>query len=194
MTRWRPLLLGISLLSLAGRSEAITISLSPNGVTTTPGQSFTLDLVVSGLADGEAGTLSGWELDVLFDEALLSLDAVSFGELLGGPADALQDSLPIGAGAWNLAELSLLLATELDPLQGPTFVLATLEFSALVEGTGAVTLANADAADGAGVSFLALVLESAQITVVPEPGTGLLVGGALLALAGWRAARHPRSA
>jgi hypothetical protein len=190
VTRWRPLLLLVSLLCLAGRSEAITISLSPVLVTTTPGQPVTLQLRVSGL---DSATLSGWEVDVLFDEALFSLDSVTFSGDLGGPDDALQDVVLIGAGAFNLAELTLLSESELQALpQGSAFLLATLEFTALAEGTGTVVLANADAATGSGTAFPELLLESAQVQIVPEPGTGLLVASALLALARWRSARDSR--
>jgi hypothetical protein len=193
VTRWRPLLLLVSLLCLAGRSEAITISLSPVLVTTTPGQPVTLELRVSGL---DQETLSGWEVDVLFDETLLSLDSVIFsGNLDGGTAgDSLQEVLSIGGG-FNVAELSLLSESELEAIgQVSPLLVATLEFTALAEGSATVVLANADAATGSGGAFPEILLESAQVEIVPEPGTGLLVAGALLALASWRSARDSRRA
>lgn len=190
MRRWRPLLM-LLLLSLASRSEAITIALSPSDLSTPVGGPFTLELVVSGLADGE--DLGSWEVDVSFDETLFSLDGVSFGSVLGGPDDSVQDALSIGAGTWNLAEISLLSPTELEG-QPASFVLATLTFSALAEGAGIVVLANGDAGDALANPFATLALESAQIVVVPEPGTALLLASALLAVAHWRSARHSRRA
>jgi hypothetical protein len=73
-------------------------------------------------------------------------------------------------------------------------LVATLEFTALAEGSATVVLANADAATGSGGAFPEILLESAQVQIVPEPGTGLLVAGALLALASWRSARDSRRA
>lgn len=185
MTRWRPLLLLLATLLLALRSDAVTIALAPNAVSTSVGGTFSLDLVVSGLGDGAAPSLGSWDLDVVFDESLLSLDDVTFGTLLGGPGDATQEALAAGAGTWNVAEISLLLPEELDGLQPGSFVLATLAFSALAEGTSAVALANGVAGDGLG-DALALALVGAQVEVVPEPGTALLVASALLGFARWR--------
>ena len=187
MTRCRTLVLCLLPLLLAVRGEAISIGLSPSPVATSVGGSFSLDLVVAGLGDGIAPSLGAYDLDVLFDTSLMSLDSVSFGDLLGGAADALQDAFANGVGSWNVSELSLLSPSELDALQPASFVLATLDFTAVAEGTGSVALGNAIAGDGFG-SPLELQLGAARVeigggAVVPEPGAALLFGLGALAVA-----------
>jgi len=183
MTRSHPRALLLLSLLVAARSEAISIGLAPSPVAATVGGVFSLDLVA---VHGAARSVGSWDLDVTFDSSLMSLDSVSFGVLLGGPADSLQDALPNGAGSWNVAEISLLSPDELDALLQPTsFVLATLNFSAVAEGTSSVVLANGVAGDGFGRPFdLELGAARVEITgdaAVPEPGAALLFAcGALL--------------
>jgi hypothetical protein len=172
-------------LLFAVRSEAISIGLAPSPVAATVGGVFSLDLVVAGLVGGEASALGSWDLDVGFDSSLMSFDSVTFGTLLGGPADSLQDALPNGAGSWNVAEISLLSPGELEALQPDSFVLATLGFSALAEGTSSVVLSGGVAGNGAGrpleLQLGAARVEIAGGAVVPEPGAALLFAcGALL--------------
>ena len=107
--------------------------------------------MVAGLVGGAAPSLGSWDLDLTFDASLMSLDSVSFGGFLGGPADSLQDALENGSGSWDLAEISLLSPDELDALQPASFVLATLDFSALAEGTSSVALSGGVAGDGPGI-------------------------------------------
>jgi hypothetical protein len=187
MNRCRALALLLLPLLLAARGEAASIGLSPSPVATSVGGSFTLDLVVAGLGDGAAPSLGAYDLDVLFDASLLSLDSVSFGALLGGPADSLRDAGELVAGTWDVSELSFLSPSELDALQPGSFVLATLGFSALADGVTSVTLGNALAGDGFGRP-LELQLGAARVeigggAVVPEPGAALLFGLGALAVA-----------
>jgi hypothetical protein len=198
MMRWRALALLLFALVLAVRSEAVSIGLSPSPVATSVGGAFTVDLVVAGLGAGVHPALGSYDLDVAFDASLLSLDGVSFGDLLrdGSVLDSLQDAFEVVAGSWNVSELSFLSPSELLGQQPTSFTLATLSFSALAPGTTSVTLSGI-AGDEEGdeipdVQFGAARVEIGGGAVVPEPGAALLFAFGALAVA--RARRQVRPA
>lgn len=59
-------------------AAVLTTSLSSTSVTT--GQQFTLDVIVSGLDAGQA--VAGFDLDLVFDPALLTADHATFGNAI----------------------------------------------------------------------------------------------------------------
>ncbi len=174
-----PALFGLALGSAP--AGAISIALLPAAASAPVGGSVDLDVVVSGFAADEV--LGSYDLDVSFDSSLLAFDDLSFGALLGGPADSVSGFVA-GAGLVDLAEFSFLGNAALDALQGASFAIAQLRFTVLAEGTSTVSISQASAAggvlpDGARV-FPIDSLGSARVTgsgVVPEPG-----GAALFAL------------
>ncbi len=172
----RIVLAAILLSPSAASAISIRFELSPRVV----GVGLPLDvaLVLSGLGDGEAPSLSTFDLAVAFDDSILAFDTAAFGDpALGDQLDLFSlgsatDVTP-GTGAVNLLELSFDLPSDLDTLQAPSFTLATITFTALVAGTSPLDLSTRALGDASGDP---LTLDS--VLVVPEPATA-----ALLALA-----------
>lgn len=176
------LALGLLLALAPAGSGAITIGLAPAVVTGTVGLAFDLDVVVSGLGNGVAPSLGAYDLDITFDPTLLTFDSTSFGGGLG--AGSLQFS-GAAAGVVDLAEVSLLSPAQLDALQSDSFVLATLRFTPIAEGTSSLGFSQAIAGDGFGAP-LQVTTGGARVVaegVIPEPGALALFALGALAVA-----------
>jgi hypothetical protein len=140
----------------------------------------TVDLVVAGLTAGGVPSLGVFDVDIIFDLAALGFSSYVLGPSLGDltATEALDLSLgDLGGGAVNVAELSLLPATELDALQAASFPLATLQFTvgALPVGgstTVAISTMNPLLGDAFGNS---LPLEGTTDGVIRNPDTSPLV-------------------
>lgn len=200
---YRQIVTGILILSslCAARvasAAPITLEVSPSTVTVLPGESFSLNLEVSGAVD-----LFDYQFDLLFDPAFLLATDVSDGgfltsdggtSLFGGPL-ALIDN-PAGV------------ITVLDSLTGPAppatgvsgaGALLVFKFTALGVGVSTIDLANLILEDSAGTPIAAQIIGGrVQIgvsdpTPVPEPASiTLVVTGA--AGGWWRRRRNLRAA
>ncbi|MCP5150156.1 MAG: hypothetical protein H6983_10630 [Ectothiorhodospiraceae bacterium] len=177
----------------AGAAQAATIAVDmvPGGAvqasrTLAPGDSFSLDIVVSDVAD-----LAGFELALDFDPAILGATSLTSG-LVFGPLDTFPLVASIGVGTLAFAEVSLA-PLGLD-LVGPT-VLATVSFDVLAAGTTALDLHDVLLSDSLAGAIGPVVEADGQLTAerpastVDEPlPLALLAGGGLLGLVGRR--RH----
>jgi len=181
----------LALSPIASNADLIELSwgLSPDSQTVHIGQSFQLDLVVSGLGDGMAPSLQGFDVDITFSDVFaIDPSTVVFGTFLGDPNDSAQTNTTselIGTEVLFLVEQSFLTAAALDAIQGSSFTLATMTFTASAVGTyifsgddccGGLFLTD-ETTKGPGV-------DSAYVTVlaVPEPGTLALFGIGLLGM------------
>jgi hypothetical protein len=202
-TIFLPLMLVISLSPAIGA----TIALAPSASVVMLGESFDLDVVISGLGAGAPSSVSAFDLTLSFAPAILSVDGVSFGLSLGNPAlfEALT-GFTISPGSVNLAEVSLLSAADLDVLQPASFTLATLSFEALAVGMTTVAfvpgtvpgVSGLDVKDGLGAVLVPLTWTDATVqvvgvTVIPEPTTCSLIAFPLLAALGIAARRLKKS-
>lgn len=162
---------------------AVSLDFVPSQQTVDVGESFSVDLVISGLGSGGPPSVGSFDLDVSFDPAVLFPTGVLFGTFLGAPAfaEALIDAAFLG-GAVDLAEVSLLTSSELDALQPDSFSLATLFFDAISLGSSGLEFSQALVDDTFGQK-LDLTLGSGEVNVVPEPGTFVLAFLGLLLLA-----------
>jgi len=175
---------------------AISIGFDPSSQIVDIGDLFDIDVVVSGL-DAAGEIVSAYDLDVLYDDAVLSATAVTFGLDLGDPFffevfNGFDISTP---GLVDFAQLSFLSDLELNAIQGDTVTLATLYFQVVGLGTSLLTF-DPDPAFGIDVkgnnaSLLAFSeVGTARVAPVPEPTTLLLTVSGLAGLFGMR--RKPR--
>lgn len=147
-------------LSTAAPAGAITLGFQPASQAVNVGDTALVDLVISGLGNGEAPSLGTFDVDVAFDPAILDFDSVVFGTQLGSSFQDFDDSV---AGTVNLFELSFDSIDDLNTLQPDTFTLATLSFTALSAGSSSVELTYFLLGDASG--------EELVLSAGPEPGT-----------------------
>lgn len=191
------LLIGAAVALAAPIAHSATISLIPSSNSLQVGEALSLDLVIDGLGDHTAPSLGAFDVDVSYDAALLDLSSVAFGSALGDIdlGEALAGDDTPTPGTTNIWELSLLendsatclfcIPPYLSDLQGTSFTLATLVFSAAAPGAAVFGLTLNAMADGFGDNLAAEVgtLPTVQITAVPVPAAIWLFGSALCGVA-----------
>jgi len=175
-------------------AHAITIALEPSSATVAPGEAFDVALTISDLGTGATPSVGVYDIDILFDSAVIGLTGVTFGDsLLGDQLALVFPSLPTEtpiAGGVNLFELSLDEAVVLAALQAPTFTLATLHFEGATPGATAITASVVTLGDEYGLPLTVDGLLGSGVTVVPEPSVSALVALGLALLS--RRPGHPR--
>lgn len=189
-----------ALLAMLGTpSQAALLSLSPTTSSGAVGTRLTYNVEVGRLAAGQA--LAAFDLDLLFNPAVLAPAEVNFGAALGAVDVDQFTSVAFGAGRIDFAAVSLLDGPALLALQGGAFTLAQIVFEALAPGSTPISFdeltppglllgdAVGDAIDVEGfANGAALVLGDG--TPVPEPAIALLMLAALPGL--WRVRQRSR--
>ena len=144
-------------------------------------------------------SLSAFDLDVAFDDAILAFDAAAFGDpSLGDQLDLFLGSVTgvtPGTGVVNLLELSFDLPSDLNALQAASFTLATLTFTAQAISTSTLDLSVNALADAFGDPLTLDTVFEHPLVVVPEPKPVILLAFAMtltLALRLWRLRARPR--
>lgn len=180
-----------------GPSSATLLSFSPSTNTVNVGDTFDVDVVISDLyaANGPREIVSAFDLDVLYDSAVLDATSVTFGAFLDplGIGLSFQDIDLSVPGVIDIAELSLYFDFELEALQPDSFTLATLSFDAIGAGASSLLfdqnslpLPGFFDVKGYGGLLLDVSAEQGSVTVVsstvPEPGILLLMLSGLLSL------------
>jgi hypothetical protein len=182
------------MLGFGMQANATVISFSPSDNEVGIGNSVSVDLVISELG---ADILTGFDLDVLYDDTLLAFDSFEFGTDCGGFScldvlglGSLQEATDWGFGVVEVFELSFDLDADLMAFQPDAFVLGTFTFTGLDFGTSALDIFIWELAGeyvfdpdlGFDVpKALDATVEGGQIEV-PEPGTWLLLMSGLLGL------------
>lgn len=142
MKIFRSLLAGCVLLFATNASAAVVLSAVPGFTDAMPGDSVTIDIVISGLGAGGPDSLGDFDLDVVYDSTALSVTGFTLTSLLGdfGLGEAADLSLGDDTfGTIGLAVISTLFDFELDALQPASFVLASIDFSVDVLAMGDTT-------------------------------------------------------
>jgi len=192
----------ILLISSAAVNAAISLNLEPSSYHLSVRSPFTVNLVVNGLGDHTAPSLSAFDVDVSFDALLFSLGTVTFGPGLGDlfmdeAMAALNSSTP---GTVNLSEFSMLEVNSsncffctgpyLEDLQTSTLTLASLSFTAVQSGTGSFGLAVNSFADGFGDPLIAGLSAIPSVSVPnPDPLWLFCIGFAALGVFRFRLAK-----
>lgn len=192
--------IGVGLLLTALAAPGATLAFVPATTSVGVGDSFYIDVTISGLGARVPPSVSAFDLTIAFDPEILRATSVAFGPRLGDPSlfEALT-GFTISPGLVNLSEFSLLDPATLDARQGRSFRLATLTFA--VTGAGFTSLhfvpgtvpgiAGLSVQDGFGDLLVVSGSDGAVIatgTAVPEPGPFLLMltGGVVMLIGGGR--------
>ncbi|MFD2167045.1 cohesin domain-containing protein [Thalassotalea euphylliae] len=170
-------------LMLSLNAQATLLSLNIDEQLYNVGDTVTAEIVVSDieLVAGFQREVAGFNLNLDFDNTLLSLAGISFGNQLDQNAGmSIQTSFDLGTSAF-ISELSFLpgfvLAFEQSLLS--SFVLATVSFEVLAEGQANFGFSNVALTDSTSASFNGLQTQGSSLTLgntvqVPAPTTLLL--------------------
>lgn len=151
--------------------------------------SFSVDLVVSGVASNAVPAVGDFDIDILYDTTQMDFVSYTLGSFLGDPLfDSIDFSLgdPAATGAVDLAQVSLLSTPELAFLQPDSFTLATLVFHCTAPGISQIALDGSNpfstykVGDGDGAPFQVVLGGPLTITQTPEPAAVLLFGIGML--------------
>lgn len=178
-------LLWIPLLLAGGTAEA-SVNLGFNTLSQTA-SALEIAVVVSGLNDVAAPSLSTYDLDIQFNSAHLAFVGAVFGDpLLGRQLDLLDFGSNATAaeitslGVLNLFELSLDTPEDLNSLQAYSFTLATLSFDIINAGSSQMQI-GINVFDDAVGNSIAPIISPATIAAVPLPSAlWLMLGGLVM--------------
>ncbi len=187
----------IIVVAMVAHGQAAIVEIAPATQTATVGGTASIDIIVDGLAAGGPDSLGAFELNLSYDPAVLTFDAVLFGSLLGD--ESLGESIRITddttPGLLRLAEVSLLTPIELDVLQPASFTLATVAFIGASLGHSVLNLSGVVLSDSLGTSIpvsgtVPANGASVHVTAIPEP-TGCAVWLLLMVATIARCTRRP---
>jgi hypothetical protein len=175
-----------------GAASAIVVEVIPSSSIVNMGGSLTADIRISGLGDGFAPSLGTYDIDLIFDSNLFTPNSVTFGDpVLGHQLDLFGFmSNPSGASlagpnTLNLFEVSLDFPFDLDDLQAPAFILASVVFDVNQKtGTGLFDLSINALGDSFAFPLDAQTI-AAEVQVVPVPAAIWLFGTGLIGLIGF---------
>jgi hypothetical protein len=171
----------------ASSANALYINVVPVNSTVGIGGSVQVDVHVGDLTDQSAPSLGAYDLNVLFDAALLQYTNIVWGDQLDqaqlGSMTLLDDSAA-ASGQLNVFEVSYDDIAVLDSQQSGDFVLFSLFFTAAAAGESAIEVDVLALGDAQGNALSADQVTGASVTAVPVPAALPLLMSGLLLLAG----------
>ena len=176
------LLLGIVLtVNILSVSAAPILSIEPPSQGVRPGQSFSLDVHITGVTD-----LYAFQFDLAFNPAVLSAVSITEGAFLpgGGATFFIPGAIDNAGGTITFTADSLLGP---PPGASGSGIFATIDFQALALGTSPVTLANVILLDSSLAEITPSTVDGSVTvtTAMPEPSTSLLLATSLIGLLGY---------
>ena len=179
----------VLLLGFSFQSRAVpVVSLEPCQQAVGLFDTVCVDLMISDLGDlgDDDDILTGFDIDVTYDDFILAFDSFVFGtdlDIFG--FGSIQDVFDDGAGTVNVFELSFDFDEDLMDFQPNDFLLGTFVFTGINFGTSALDFGFTLLGGGTDLDFNTIELmadfQGASITV-PEPGTLFLLMSGLLAM------------
>lgn len=151
------------------------------------GSNVQVDFVVGDLTDNTAPSLGAYDLNVVFDAALLQYTGISWGnqlDLLQLGSLAMVDDSAAAGGQLNVFEVSYDEIATLDAQQSGSFTLFSLFFTALAVGESQIDVDVLSLGDAEGNALAADQVSGAGVTVVPVPAALPLLVSGLALLAG----------
>jgi hypothetical protein len=175
-------LLFVTLLALASgpflRAE-VQLAVIPQSPIVGVGSSTAAQVQISGLGVNSAPSLGAFDLQLGFTPSVLAFTGLTFGDPLQGDqlnlsgVGTISDFTLTSAGQVEFFSISLDSSTVLDALQASQFILATLNFQAIVPGSSNLSLGVNALSDSQG-SPLSASLQAGNISVVPVPEPGAI--------------------
>lgn len=145
------------------------------------GSSINVAVMISGLGEEVAPSLSTYDLDIHFDDNHLAYTGIVFGDsILGNQLDLFgygdnETSVDLSSsGVLNIFELSSDSLEDLNALQADSFTLATITFDILQNASSEMSISINGLGDGEGDALTAQ-LQSSSITSVPLPSAAWLM-------------------
>jgi hypothetical protein len=170
-------------------ANAIQIVVTPPLDTAVVGGTLAFDVRVEDLG---AEIVSAFDLDFVFDPAVLSFNGLVFGASFGGAAGSFSGFETPAPGLVDFYLFSILSDDALAAAQGGSALLARLSFTGLAPGSSPMSVAGPSddeffVLDGREASGLELAAIGSALAVVrertvPEPGALALLGIGLLAV------------
>ena len=170
-------------------ARGIAIDFVPTQQSVGLGEPVVVDIVVSGLGDFAAPSLSAFDLDVIFDPGVLAVEGVGFGAFLGEArlGEAISSFEVVAPGILDLFELSLLTGTDLNARQPSVFTLAIVTFRAVGKGARPLEMRIDGLADELARPLIAT--EGSAIVLVTAPSALVILASGLV---GWLALYRSR--
>lgn len=204
-------LLGLASFVVSAPATAISIDLVTTSQDVTVGDTLALDLFIRDLGDTTLPSVSTFDFNLGFDSTVLDFAGLTFGDpVLGDLVDisgAAQEFTNLGvfdaigfnepsSGVVNLFQVSLDFPQDIDTTQPDSFVLASLNFTALNAGINDFDLIVNALGDSLGDPLTLETVESSSIVVtdaisqppaesIPEPAASWLSFLGFVGLGSW---------
>jgi hypothetical protein len=166
LSRWLALI--VTALMVASGVHAQGVGVRAPGEPVVVGSDLSIDVLATDMVAGGAPSIGVFDLNLLFDPAVLEVLSVQFGTGLDVLGLGAVESVVISSGRVNLLQLSLDTADDLHALQPGQFTLATVTFIARAAGSSALDLSVNAIGDAFGESMVVSVANG-QVSVVPVP-------------------------